>query len=220
MKNKSLAFAILALSTLIISCKKEQDPIPETPASTTYPNYSKLAIGNYWVYQQYDLDTLGNLTAKNNFDSCYVAADTSINGNTYFKLIKPKPYVAGQVEVSYLRDSLSYVVNESGKILFSSSDVSTIFATNYYTAAPTDTLCKSVFKMEGLTTTITTDAGNFATLNAQEKFYMYPNFQSAGNIRVRNYRYAENVGLVTEVLPFFASSPLYTERRLVRYHVN
>jgi hypothetical protein len=220
MKNKSLAFTILALSTLIISCKKEQDPIPETPAATTYPNYSKLAIGNYWVYQQYDLDTLGNLTAKNNFDSCYVASDTSINGNTYFKLIKPKPYVASQVDVSYLRDSLSYIVNESGKILFSSSDASTIFATNYYTATPTDTLCKVVFKMDGQATVVSTDAGNFNALNAQEKFYMYPNYQSAGSIRFRNYKYAENVGLVTEVLPFFASAPFYTERRLVRYHVN
>jgi len=68
--------------------------------------------------------------------------------------------------------------------------------------------------------TMTTLAGTFTTSNANEIYSMYPNWTFAGNPRNKHTRYAENIGIVIEALPFFASSPNYIERRLVRYHLN
>ncbi|MBL7890721.1 MAG: hypothetical protein JNL24_14305 [Bacteroidia bacterium] len=222
-KTTAITLGILSISLFATSCKKDEDPQPATtptPTTNTYPNYFKLETGNYWIYQQYDLDTLGNLTAKNVFDSCYVAADTIINGKNYHTLVKPKPYFPGQIEKYHLIDSLNYVVDASGKIIFSSSDMTSIFATNYYMATASDTLCRAEIKMTDANTSITCDAGTFNTINAKETFYMYPNWQSAGSIRARNTKYAENIGMITETLPFFVSNPNYVERRLIRYHLN
>jgi hypothetical protein len=46
--------------------------------------------------------------------------------------------------------------------------------------------------------------------------YTYP----GGEVRYRNFRYAENIGLISETYEFYSSSPLLKEKRLVRYHLN
>ena len=82
------------------SCKKDTEPEPTSlPITTTYPNFSRLKVGNYWIYQQFDIDQNGNATPKNIFDSCYVEKDTLINGKTYMKIIKPSPFNQNEKEV-------------------------------------------------------------------------------------------------------------------------
>lgn len=49
---------------------------------------------------------------------------------------------------------------------------------------------------------------------------MYPKWSSKGNLRHVDTRYAENVGIVSETLPFFVNNPNYIQRRLVRYKLN
>ena len=67
---------------------------------------------------------------------------------------------------------------------------------------------------------VTTSAGTFTTLNTKETSFIFPNYATFTNLRYGNTRYAENVGIVIETLPFFLSSHNYIERRLVRYHLN
>lgn len=221
MKLKTI-FCIILISTLIYSCKKDDKVIEPNPANPapTYANFAQLKVGNYWVYELFDVDSNGVSTTQNKFDSCYVEKDTIINSKTYFKIVKPKPYFATQKDISFQRDSLHYVVNSNGKILFSSQDFSTVFDSQYYTATPGDTLCHVIKKMADKDMPVSTPAGSYLTSNAKETFYMYPNWSSAGNPRYKHCRYAENIGIVIETLPFFASLPTYTERRLIRYHLN
>lgn len=218
MKQKMLFLILILFTGLIYSCKTDNEPEPITP--TSYPNFSKLKVGNYWAYEQFEIDAEGNAASKNIFDSCYVEIDTIINGETYFKIVKPKPYYTNQFEVSFQKDSLLYTVNSDGKILFSSQDFSTIFASHYVLGLPGDTVCLIIRQMADKDLSIATPAGVFVTSNAKETFQMYPNWTSAGSMRYRHVRYAENIGIVIETLPLYASNPSYIERRLVRYHLD
>jgi hypothetical protein len=217
MKQKTLVLTAALMTLLVYSCKKDNDSgaIPDV----VYPNYSQLKVGNYWVYEQFDIDNAGNATSKNTFDSCYVEKDTIINGKTYFKLVKPKPYLPNQQDIFFQRDSLHYTVNANGKIAFSSLDFSTVFDSGYFMAGP-DTVCKIMNQMGDKNMTLTTPAGTFTTSTAKEIYLMYPNWAVAGNPRYLNTRYAENIGIVIETLPFFTSNPNYIERRLIRYQIN
>ncbi|MBK9399676.1 MAG: hypothetical protein IPN36_02105 [Bacteroidetes bacterium] len=218
MKQKTLVLTAALMTLLVYSCKKDSDSgaIPDA----FYPNYSQLKVGNYWVYEQFDIDNSGNATSNNTFDSCYVEKDTIINGKTYFKLVKPKPYLPNQQDIFFQRDSLHYTVNANGKIAFSSLDFSTVFDSGYITAGPADTICKIVKQMGEPNLSVTTPAGTFTTLTTKDTYFMYPNWKFAGDLRFVNTRYTENIGIVIETLPFFASVPNYIERRLIRYQIN
>ncbi|MBL7755073.1 MAG: hypothetical protein JNM44_11400 [Chitinophagaceae bacterium] len=205
------------VSTAIYSCKKKKtDP----PPATLYANYAQLKVGNYWVYEQFEIDIAGNAASKNIFDSCYVEKDTMINAKSYFKVVKPNQNSISQKDILFLRDSLHYIVNSTGKIVFSSLDFTTIFDTNYMLSSPGDTVCQIIKQMADENQTVNTPAGSFVTSNAKEVFFMYPSWVSAGNPRIKHTRYAKDIGIVIETLPFFISNPNYTERRLVRYHIN
>ncbi len=211
----------MSLLTLVIisySCKKDKKE-ENTPTPITYPNYSQLKVGNYWVYQYFRIDTLGHETPQNFYDSCYVQKDTVINGQTYYKMYRP--FWENHNIFSILRDSLHYIIDyKYGRKLFSSQDFENILKSGYITLSPTDTICYYTVKMTDRNMSVVTPAGTFVTLNGKETYNMYPNYVSGGNPRYKNTRYAENIGIVIETLPFYTSDPTYTERRLVRYHLN
>jgi hypothetical protein len=220
--KKLMPFCALLVINFI-SCKKDKEkneeicPIIETTA-TIYADYSKLKVGNYWIYQRYELDSLGNETVLNVIDSCYVKSDTLINGNTYFVVCRPGYNPSNTLFL--LRDSLNYIISFGNYINFSSQDFTSIFDSYYITASASDTVCYVVKKMASGSTIVTVPAGTFTTLDAQETFNMYPNWSFAGAVRKTHTRYAENIGIVSETLPFFSSNPKYIERRLIRYKVN
>jgi len=217
MKKKTLFLSAVIMTFLIYSCKKDKN---SEPFAATYPNFSQLKVGNYWIYQQFEIDANGIETPKNTFDSCYVEKDTIINSKTYLKIIKPTPFSTNQMDISFQKDSLHYIVNSLGEILFSHQDFSSIFESIFLTAGPNDTVCQIVKQMADKNLVINIPAGTFTTSNLKETYFMYPNWTSAGNMRYKNTRYAENIGVVVETLPFYSSNPNYTERRLVRYHLN
>jgi hypothetical protein len=220
MKNKCLSITVLLLCILLFSCKKNDDNVITTIPTITYQNFSKLDSGNYWIYEEFDVDSNGNATSKNIFDSCWVEKDTSFNGKTYKKTWITNPYNPSLFDISYLRDSLHYIVNANGNILFSSMDFTGILKIHYNMATVTDTLCKMIKQMTAKNQSFTCPAGIFITSDARETYYMYPSFTFAGNKRYRHFRYAENIGLVSETLYFSLFDPNYVERRLVRYHLN
>jgi hypothetical protein len=67
---------------------------------------------------------------------------------------------------------------------------------------------------------VTVPAGTFATIDFLQTYKIAPQFSHGGNPRYRRTRYAQNIGIVSEDLEFFFYPSTYTERRLVRYHLN
>ncbi|HOZ51457.1 MAG TPA: hypothetical protein PLU17_06340 [Chitinophagaceae bacterium] len=175
-------------------------------------------MGNYLIYQQFNFDAYGNVTPTSFYDSCYIEKDTIVNGKTYFKMFRPG--YLGTNPISFLRDSLHYLVNLEGKILFSSQDFTSVLNSYFIKATATDTVCQVNLQMKDKALNYTSPAGNFITSNAVETFNMFPRWIGSGNPRYKQTRYAESIGIIMETLPFFASNRDYVERRLVRYHLN
>jgi hypothetical protein len=203
-------------------CKKNKQNVPEEelPAlPVAYDNYSALKVGNYWIYGLYDVDSLGNATPLNIYDSCYVQKDTLINGRTFFKVYRPDyTYNSGFI---YLRDSLHYIVHKSGAILFSSVDFNTTFSTFHFITQLGDTFYVSTSKMEYKNKLVSVPAGTFEASDFKQSFtYMHIPSGSFMKNRAMVTYYAKGVGIVYETLPFYSSVPSQRERRLLRYHVN
>lgn len=225
MKISKIITVISVTALCVYACKKdkkteEQLPTPltaSTPAS--YDNYSALKIGNYWIYQQFKIDTLGNVTPQNIYDSCYVEKDTLIRGRTFFKVYTPHIIY----NYTYMNDSLHYIIDKTGAILFSSIDFNSTFYTYYATNSPNDSIYKLTGKMADKDLAVSVPAGSFVTSNFKRTYDFYPNWRPYGNIsktRISNTRFAKNIGIISETMPFFLSNPNYSERRLIRYHVN
>lgn len=197
----------------IASCKDDNSPGP-----VQYDNYTQLKVGNYWIYQIFDIDSLGYGPPLNKYDSCYISKDTLVNGYTYFYLTHGSPLTLGNdIYNKWLRDSLHYLVDIAGNIYFSSEDFDNVLYTQAATNE-TDTIFTQERKMTDKDATTNTPAGSFITSNCRTIFTIY----TAGLPQEKKFshrRYARNIGIVPETLPFYASSIRYEERRLLRYHL-
>jgi hypothetical protein len=217
MKTRSVLLALSIFSILYSSCKKDDDNEPGTTySSPTYDNYSRLAVGNYWVYQRYDLDTSGTYT-RTIEDSCYINKDTVIGGNRYY--VYNEPGVSGGMVTHFLRDSLHYIL-DNHKIIFSSQDHSSVFDSGYNIMTGNDTVCRYESKMTDINLVVNPPAGVFTTSAFITHYYMYPGHTNAGSTRYVYTRYAKNIGIVEQSLPFYANSSTYEIRQLIRYHLN
>lgn len=208
--KKLLMLAFAAALFFFFSCKKDDDN-----NTITYPDYANLKVGNYWVYQRFEIDTLGVETALDIYDSCYVEKDTLINGITYFKMIRPKRFPVGYPE-NYWRDSLGYIVDSTGRIRFAAEDFTTIFETECQMSWA-DTVYTAIHWMVDKDKVVTTPAGDFVTRTFQRKIEFDESCTQFYSPRFYNFRFTKDIGIVTETLDFFATDPNYVERRLVRY---
>ena len=213
MKGTTLILAGVLMTSVFTSCKKDSE------TQTTPTNFTQLKVGNYWVYERFNVDASGSATATGILDSCYVEKDTIIDTTHYFKFIRPE-VVGSTYSYQFVRDSLHYLVNSDGQILFSSQNFTDTFNSYFITAGPTDTVCEVFVKMADKNLSLNLPAGQFQTYSFKQTFEMYPNWSASGNPRYIDTRYAVNVGIVSETFPFFSSSPNYIQRRLVRYHLN
>ena len=218
MRKAAIALLLLISTCLIYSCEKDKETDKRIPP-VTYPNFSKFNVGSYWVYQQFRVDSMGNATPTNDFDSCYVEKDTLINGFSYVKTYRPTQFWPN-IPYTIVRDSLHYIVTTGGKVVFSSQDFQTVFYSYYSVLDNGDTMYHATNTMEDKDLSVTTPAGTFITSNFRRTVTYYPPFDYNGKHRYMHMRYAENIGIVIESLPFFSADPNYTERRLVRYHIN
>lgn len=76
-----LSFA--AMVVVLWSCK---DNTTNPPASTK--NYYPMTVGNYWVYQDYETDSLGNIIQnKMSIDSTYISGQTTKLGKQAYVFV-------------------------------------------------------------------------------------------------------------------------------------
>ncbi len=229
MRIHSYIIQVLQLSLLFSACKKN-DKIEATTSSNSslqIHNYYPLEVGNYWVYQLFELDTLNHEIELNQRDSCYIIKDTLIRGFKYYKL--SEPYINNSHTYTFLRDSAEYIINSFGNILFSENNAKELLYETFITirdsthddlVAKIDTVCKVERRMNHIHLQTITPTGVFNTLNSTEVFEFYPNWSYNGKSRSKSKKYANEVGIVLETLPFVMSNTKYTERRLVRFHLN
>lgn len=192
----------------LLSCQKDNDsiinPIEE-------PSYYPLQIGNYWVYENYEKDTLGNEKNIMIQDSITITKDTLINGNKYFVLEgsytiynQPKWRV-----IDLLRDSAGYIVNAKGIKIMSN----THFDDNFF-VDEIDESTKFYEKMTKNEGSINVPAGNFKdVITYNQKVILNKEEQTVPS------HYAKGVGKITHTYKFLSEKNRISEKRLVKYHI-
>jgi hypothetical protein len=232
MKIKLLMLGIAGAS-LLVSCKKKNQIQEEylTQNNQTHANYMPLKDGNYWVYQQKNVDTLGNTTGTNlTLDTITVLGDTIINNKTY-KYLKSSRSFSNGSNYNFLIGIPQFIRKENGEIfspgnltencIFSLSRDTLVnqgcFIANW---APNCRYKLSKF-MANTTTSVNIPFGTFSTYNAKE--LTISNIQNEWpfwkNKRYRDFQCAKNIGLIRSTT-FFVSGTSTMVYELVDYHLN
>jgi hypothetical protein len=207
---KRLFVLVLAvLSVLTFSCKKSSnDATPSTQA-----DYYQLKVGNYWIYQGFEIDTNGVVTPKNAFDSAHIEKDTIIRGKTYYKLLAKYTDCIGDQYPSYVRDSLGYLVNNHGLRECSIDH----FKDTLYIDSVNKQLCMGYGQMTGKDSLVTVPAGSFQSITSRKRV-VPTHLNDPHPIRYSYCVYGKNIGMIKSHA-FFYEGGQQRESRLVRYKV-
>lgn len=219
--RKILLFAMIAL--LFVACEDDLNTDDDPQITTEEPdNYFPMSIGNYWIYQEYEMDINGLVTETQHIDSTIITRDTVINNYTYFVLEGIQYPYSNWRELAILRDSSGYLVNPDGRIDFATENFSdTLYTYVQYEniELQTDTIYSAFAMMEKPADSITVPAGTFDALNCRI-MYTSPSGVFGDNDPRSNYTsFGNHVGKIISTY-FYANSSLIYEKRLIRYHIN
>lgn len=225
MKKQFILYYIATVMLFSLnSCKTENEPVIETQEV-----YLPMSVGNYWIYQHYKIDSLGNETPlRNTFDSLYIVKDSVINGKRYYAF-KNSEYF-GKLQGLY-RDSCGYLVKSTGEIYFSATNFTDTIDYDYVYNKEYDPkrllfyLLKT--KMNPVKQAVSTPSGNYYTLmsNGFLTFYYYDelgNITDTINTSLNTY-FAPNIGMVLDTYRYYSGTKqdkIKMERRLLRFKIN
>jgi hypothetical protein len=207
--RKSFFVIIAAIGVFAISCKKNTE---EPAAPVTKADYFQLKVGNYWIYQDFRIDTSGVETLKPELDSAYIEKDTMINGYTYFKLHE-KSYGLAPMTI-FLRDSSGYLVNSYGFIYASDFN----FTDTLYVNNTKPDWFMGYVTMVGKDSLVTVPAGTFQSITTSQKVIPTPPNTANHPIRYSYEIFGKGVGKMKSHA-FLWSGGMSYEARLLRYKV-
>ena len=211
-----------------ISCKKDEENSIQVETQTTEdPDYFQLEVGNYWVYENYKIDTGGVETKLTELDSIVIVGDTMYKGEKFF-IVGSRTDLYGRIlsynEYTWWRDSSSYLINQFGTIRATYANYTDSFNIIYY-GNGRDTTEYTYYQMTKPESQTTVPAGTFSVIDFLRK--------TTANIRARggsfdpmfsHNQYAKGVGKVfssyNSTTPPFIENNIIYEKRLVRYKVN
>ena len=205
---------LIIIAIVFYSCSKEQ----ESPSQSQEENFYALTVGNSWVYKNYGLNsTTGNYDFINVIDSISIIGTEKINNHTYYRFRRmttgneigyPLCFENGE-HFELLRDSLGYLVTESGNIRYSQND----YSERVYKDLSYGTIYE---KLQENTQTIHVEAGSFNCLDMERYFKDVDDEQSNG---LDHYYYSNGIGLVYNTMSTINSPAPRFERRLDSYSI-
>jgi len=222
MKKQVLAFYLASVLFSFNACNTENEQI-----NNVLPIYLPMSVGNYWIYQHFVIDSLGNERSLNLFDSVVIIKDTLINNELYYM------FGGRQNEPSFpkfLRYSDGYLIRNNGEKIFSTTDFKNILYERDDSVQIKDKyyfIYLLKIKMESIPKLIKTPAGEFSTLNAGGylTLYYYDDLAELIDsiITDQNTYYAQNVGIVVQTYQYYFDVKYLKrkyEKRLIRYKIN
>lgn len=211
---------IVALMFAFFSCSEKDDDTGSTQLVTPEAGYIPFYPGNYWVYDQYKIDTLGNETLLNTYDSVFISGIEVVNGIQYF--VFESTWMSGPdlTDTLYLlRDSAGYYVDPTGWIHFTDQNFTDTLETYSMVTPNGDTLYDSWYKMLEEPQIISVPAGEFEALNYQGTIYTHVPSQGVPYTRYKDRYFTNDIGIVFDTY-FYLGSPLRMERRLKHYYID
>lgn len=207
---KRYLLIMLALATILPSCKETSDT---TPKKVSVTEYFPLVVGTYWVYERSSCDSTWADCNSISIDTNRITKDTVINENQYFKL-EGKNLVGTDIPV-FLRDSNNYIVNLQGQIILTIESFDSILYERYLTNPDkTDTIFHTYNQMVNHPNQVDVPAGIFNCIdNRSSLFRKIDNFEKEYNSHTYYSKYA---GLVYQNA-LFANSLGGLKRELISF---
>jgi len=209
----------LVLTVLAFSSCREHETL-----TLATPNYMPMEIGNYWIYHWYFEDPNGNDTFHlgATADSTIIEKDTVINGTTYYKvvshMISLTTNAVNHINVSFLRQSNTEVINHEGKTLFSANPPLGVFRIDTLVNDTPYVFASYSWSATGSTVSKTVNAGTFDCVENTAFATYVENGVAQPKPNVYTY-YQDNVGRV-QTNAYLLSNERKVEMRLERYHLN
>ncbi len=214
---RNLFFVALVI-ILIAGCKKDGE-IEAPHGTVNLYNYFPLSIGNYWVYQNYNIDSLGNETLTDRIDSMYINRDTIVNGYQYYVLEGTNFTMGGYAPgiIRLLRDSSGYIVDEGGRRRIAQNNYTD---TLYNESRPING--NHYYDISSIMKTVDNDisvaAGLFDVIECEIMITIVTPIPTQGETRYHHNYYADNIGEVVGAGSWYSSKGHF-ETRLLRYNI-
>ena len=113
---KLLTLAFLSLSFVILNSCSSDNPTDNNQQG----NFTFLNVGNWWIYDRYIIDSLGNQTGNSTTDSTFITGNETILSKTAFKM---KTVTTGSEDVE------NYCYTEGEKFFMYSDFVNQVITT-------------------------------------------------------------------------------------------
>lgn len=208
MNLKHLIYCSLTM-LLMASCSDDEPDVQLRLIS----DFSQLEVGNYWVYDWYEVQPDGSESLMDLRDTLRIETDTLIEGRTMF--IRTGTFM-GQARREILYDSISQLLTYPDRLALFIIDSNLEFTRNF---GPVDSpVSVGTYQLNSLIETLEVPAGEFNCLNFQgtieslELDYPY-------GTRFNNNLYSRGVGLVKLTTQFY-SQPNDLEMRLIDFGRN
>ena len=207
----------LAFSFVLVSCKKDDgDNLPQE--QVTDPGFYALQVGNVWIYNYFRADNdTGELINQGGTETVEIINEevigdeviftmrtTTVDDNNTCAICNEDPLVIRKV-----KDSLGYLVEVDGPILFSSVSTqdylvsSQGFGDTFRVLKPNEVL-------------VTVPAGQFVTKD-NERYAIDPNGNRYDG--QDNLYYADGVGEIRQTMSTVVALRILYEKQLISYSV-
>ena len=237
MRNFLKNSTLVVLSSLFVLTSCENDPV-EDDRDKDIPEYFPLAVGNYWIYDVYNIDENGNEQLLNLQDTLAIVKDSIIDGKVYFvqKWVDSRYSSFGGIRIreQFIRKSsdcilqynhlkyphfqdtiLSYTNFTDILLEIVSYEGNTIFDPH----DKKDTLYTVSFKMEN-PETVRVPAGSFEAVDFRGTYFVHEKYlhPDLPNPRYIHNYYADRIGLLLKTEDYYTSLAR-REWRLSKYHI-
>lgn len=196
------------------ACRTDEDDVAAPQPAPTPPlevaSFSNLAVGNYWVYQQYSVDSADNVIQTLSVDSFFVTGDSVVNGETYAIVHRN---TLSPIGTELWRDSAGYVITADHEVVFCADPLDQLI----YTEVRGPVGVQLDYTVYSTPESITVAAGTFSTLKMQAEITSIGGFPEMADWRRPRSYWAEDIGRV-RYYEFFAFNPLGNRYDLVRYN--
>lgn len=212
---------ILSMFTLVFlfSCSNDDESGCNAMNAQVEAGFYALKVSNSWVYKNYAYNNITQQYEDSGvIDSVEITATEIINDNTYFKF---RTLTSGNDDnnlllnangetTELLRDSIGYLIWETGTIKFTNNDFSerTLNEESWGTTFEA---------LQAGTNDFTVEAGTFPCINSERYAKSNPDGELLPGLD-RIY-YSDGVGLIHGTLSFVSSNVPAVESRLDSYNV-
>ncbi|MEQ8475301.1 MAG: hypothetical protein RIB54_03610 [Fulvivirga sp.] len=200
----TILFAVITLS----SCSKEEVS-PQQLAS----EFTNLEVGNYWVYEWYEIYPDGTESKYNVRDSVYISTDTLIDGRSF--IVRRGTFLKNK-RTEILLDSANSLYKFPSEVLLFTLDKTNETTITIKAGENPIATVKYILKSNSIVANV--PAGEFECLNYEGIVEsLDPDYQYG--TRINSDLYAKNFGLVMKRCHLY-NSPNNLEMRLVKFGKN